>query len=205
DADRMTKWAYAATVAASLAHLVVAHGDAVGLTLFDTAVRAQAPVTSSRASLEALTSLMETSTPRNPTDLKLPFHELAGRIPRRGMVVILSDLLTDVDAAVDGLQRFRYGRHDVIMLHILDHDELEFPFMDRTLFEGMEHPDVEILTDPQSLRGTYLATLQAFLRRVRRACLDHRIDYALLSTADPIDVALTRFLAARMHLIRAKA
>ncbi len=201
---RMTKWDYAATVAASLAHLLVYQQDAVGLTLFDSEVRKQLPVSTSRAFLSDLSKTIETSRPQAKTDVKMLFPQLAGRIPRRGMVVILSDLLTDVDDVIHGLQRFRYGRHDVLVLHVLDHDELEFPFSDRTLFEGME-TIAEVLTDPQSLRHSYLKNLEAFLTRVRRACLDHRVDYALISTADNLDIALTTFLATRMHRQRAKA
>ena len=83
--------------------------------------------------------------------------------------------------------------------------QLQFPFADRTLFEGLEDADLEVLTDPQSLRRSYLDALEAFLRRIRRACLDQRIDYALISTADSLDVALTKFLATRMHRRRATA
>jgi uncharacterized protein (DUF58 family) len=201
---RMTKWDYAATLAASLAHLLIYQQDAVGLTLFDSDVRKQLPVSTNRAFLGDLTQSIESAKPAAKTDVKILFPHLAGRIPRRGMVVILSDLLTDVDDVIRGLQRFRYARHDVLVLHVLDHDELQFPFADRTLFEGMEEI-VEVLTDPQSLRDSYLHNLEVFLTRVRRACLDHRVDYALVSTADSLDIALTTFLATRMHRQRAKA
>ncbi len=201
---RMTKWEYAATLAASLAHLLVYQQDGVGLVLFDTEVRSQLPVSAKRASLSTLSSTIEAQVPRNKTDVKL-FHQLGGHVPRRGMIVILSDLLTDVDDVIHGLQRFRYDRHDVLVMHVLDHDELEFPFADRTLFEGMEEIDREVLTDPQSLRRSYLDALDAFVRRIRGACLNSQIDYTLISTADAVDVALTTFLAARMRRQRAKA
>jgi len=201
---RMTKWDYASTIAASLAHLLIYQQDAVGLTLFDSDVRKQLPVSSNRAFLSDLTHSIESAHPSAKTDVKVLFPHLAGRIPRRGMVVILSDLLTDVDDVIRGLQRFRYARHDVLVLHVLDHDELQFPFADRTLFEGMEE-FMEVLTDPQSLRDSYLQNLETFLTRVRRACLDNRVDYALISTADSVDIALTTFLATRMHRQRAKA
>jgi len=202
---RMTKWDYASTLAASLAHLLVYQQDGVGLTLFDSQVRRQLPVSSNCGALMDFTNAIDASAPQNKTDLKILFHQLAGRIPRRGMVVILSDLLTNVDDIIRGLQRFRYGRHDVLVLHVLDHDELQFPFADRTLFEGMEDLNLEVLTDPQSLRSSYLAALDVFLGKMRRACLDQKIDYALISTADSLDVALTTFLATRMHRQRAKA
>lgn len=201
---RMTKWDYAATLAASLAHLLVYQQDGVSLTLFDTEIRRQLPVASSRASLLTLAAAIESSEPKNKTDVKV-LQRLTGHIPRRGMVVILSDLLTDVDDLTTGLQRARYDQHDVLVLHVLDHDELEFSFTDRTLFEGLEEVDLQILTDPQTLRRSYLDALQAFTRRIRRVCLDHKIDYALVSTADSVDVALMTFLATRMRRQRARA
>jgi uncharacterized protein (DUF58 family) len=202
---RMTKWDYAATVAASLAHLLVYQQDGVGLTLFDTDIRTQIPVSTRRASLRVLAGAIESNAPRSETDVSTVFRHLASGIPPRGMVVILSDLLANMDDIIGGLQRLRYGQHDVVVLHVLDHDELEFPFADRTLFEGMEEVGLEVLTDPQSLRRSYLEALNAFISKVRRACLDQRIDYALLNTAENIDVALMTFLASRMHRQKAKA
>jgi uncharacterized protein (DUF58 family) len=202
---RMTKWDYAATLAASLSHLLVNQQDGVGLTLFDSEVRQQIPVSTSRASLQTLTSVIESQAPQDKTDLKVLFHRLSSRIPRRGMVIILSDLLTDTDDVIAGLQRLRYDLHDVLVLHVLDQDELEFPFADRTRFEGLEDLDQEVLTDPQSLRSSYLEALQAFIRKLRGACLNHRIDYALISTAERVDVTLATFLATRMHRQRARA
>lgn len=202
---RMTKWDYAATLAASLAHLLIYQQDGVGLTLFDSVIGRQLPVSTNRASLVGLAQMIEASAPENKTDLNVVFPQIAGELPQRGMVVILSDLLADVDGIVRGLQRFRHGRHDVLVLHVLDHDELEFPFADRTRFEGLEDLDQEILTDPQSLRASYLEALNAHVDQIRRACLNARIDYTLVSTADPLDVALTTFLATRLRRRRARA
>lgn len=196
---RMTKWDYGATVAASLAHLLIYQQDAVGLTLFDEQKRLQLPPSANRASLLELSRGIEAHAPRNKTNLKMLFRELAGRIPRRGMVVLISDLLTDVEDVVEGLRRLRYGQHDVLVLHVLDQDEVDFPFADRTLFEGLEELDLQILTDPQSLRRSYLAALGEFLGKLRRACLDHNVEYALLNTGDGLDIALATFLATRMH------
>lgn len=202
---RMTKWDYAAMLAASLAHLLVYQQDGVGLTLFDRKVRMQLPVSTSRAALADFAGAIEANAPDDRTDLEAVFTHLAGSVPRRGLVIIISDLLADIDDLLHGLQRFRHAGHDVIVLHVMDHDELEFPFADRTLFEGMEELDLEVLTDPQSLRTSYLEALDRFQSRIRGACLNHRIDYALISTADEVDVTLTTFLATRMHRQRARA
>jgi uncharacterized protein (DUF58 family) len=202
---RMNKWTYAATLAASLAYLLVHQQDGAGLLLFDSEVRAQLPVSSNRVNLHRMVELIERHQPERATDTKVLFRYLAGHFPRRSMVVIISDLLTDVDAIVEGLQRFRFGRHDVLVLHVLDHDEIEFPFTDRTLFEGLEEAGLEVLTDPQALRSAYRERVQAFITQVRAACLNQQIDYALISTIDPLDVALVRFLADRMRWTRSRA
>ena len=202
--SRMTKWDYAATLAASLAHLLIYQQDGVSLTLFDTEVRKQLPVSSRRASLPAISATIESQTPRDKTDVKF-FRQLGGRVPRRGMIVVISDLLTDPEDILGALHQFRYDKHDVMVLHVLDHDELEFPFADRTLFEGMEELDLEVLTDPQSLRASYMEALHSFIRRIRGGCLNARIDYTLISTADGVDVALSSLLATRMRRQRAKA
>ncbi len=203
--DRMTKWEYGSTVAACLGFLLLSQQDGVGLTLFDHAIRRQMPVSTTRAALTEFIGILEETTPADTTDVKTLFSRLVERFPRRGLIVLISDLLADFDDIVNGLQRFRFGHHDVIVLHVLDHDELEFPFTDQTLFEGMEAADVEVLTDPQSLRSGYLEAVQSFIARVRGVCVDQGIDYSLLSTADPLDVALTRVLAQRARRRRSSA
>jgi len=193
------KFDYASTLAASLIYLLMHQQDACGLVLFDRQVREQIAPTSQTAQLRSMIDLIERNPPDHTTDVKVLFAHLADRLRRRGLVVLISDLLADVEEVVGGLRRLRYAGQDVIVLHVLDHDELTFPFEQLTMFEGLEHPDLRLLADPQSLRRSYLAVVQGFISRVRSTCMDHRIDYALLSTHDPIDAGLSTFLAGRMH------
>ncbi len=196
---RMTKFDYACTAAASLIYLLMHQQDACGLLLFDHAVREQIPTTSSTSQLRSMIELIERNPPDSTTEVKMLFSQLAEQLKKRSLIIVISDLLTNLDDLILGLQRLRYTRHDVIVLHVLDHDEIEFPFEDNTMFEGLERPDIQLLTDPQALRQSYIEIVQAFISRVRSACADHRIDYRLLSTRDPLDAALSAFLAARMH------
>ena len=193
------KYDYAATMAASLIYLLMMQQDTCGLTLFDRAIREQIPLTSRTAQLQTMIERIEANPPSESTDMKMLLGQMAEQLRRRGLVVLISDLLTDIDTTIAGLQRLRHAGHDVIVLHVLDHDELTFPFSENTLFEGLEQVDVQLLTDPQSLRASYLRIVEAFIARMRSACVDSRIDYALLSTHDPPDAALTAYLAARMH------
>ena len=198
----MNKWDYASTLAASLGFLTVHQQDAVGLLLFDSEIRRNVPPSTSRSQFHELVSVIADCTPDNRTDMKVLFEQLAEQVRQRSLVVIVSDLLAGPESIESGLRRLRHSRHDVIVLHVLDHDELEFPFADNVQFEGMEEPDIRILTDPQSLRRSYQQAVEAFTNRMRSTCLNLRIDYELISTRDPLDAALRAFLARRMHARR---
>jgi uncharacterized protein (DUF58 family) len=201
-ADRMTKWDTAATLAASIAMLQLHQQDAVGLTLFDSGIRAELPNAASARQLGDIVTVLENHPPRDHTDVSALFGTLVERVRRRSMVVLISDLLADIDDLMLGLGRLRHSAHDVLVLHVMDHDELEFPFAEQTLFEGMEAPQ-ELRTDPQALRRSYLEKLNAFLGQIRGFCMDQRIDYQLFSTQESLAVGLSAFLAARMHAITA--
>jgi uncharacterized protein (DUF58 family) len=199
DSKHMNKYDYACTLAASLIYLLMTQQDACGLALFDQDIREQLPATSSTGRLRSMIELIASHQPDHGTDTQTLFSQIAPRLQQRGLVILISDLLTDVDELVKGLQRLRYTRHDVIVLHVLDHDELNFPFDDNTLFEGLETPGNELLADPQALRDSYLRIMHEYIRKVRTACANQRVDYQLLSTHDSLDAGLSAFLAARMH------
>lgn len=204
-AGRMNKFEYAATLAASLAYLLVHQQDAAGLLLFDSAVRSDLPPLSNQAHLRSIIGHIEQARLDRPTDAKAAFHELSSRLQRRSLVVVISDCLADVDDVIKALERIRFGRHEVIVMHVLDADERTFPFLDHTQFEGLEEIDARLLVDPQSLRAAYLDEVNSFIARLRSACTNARIDYVGLSTDEPLDVALRSYLAARMHMAKAKA
>ena len=205
ESGRMTKFEYAATLCASLAYLLIHQQDAVGLTLFDNDIRTNIPPQSNQGHLQALIGHIDRARLDAPTLSNAMFERVAGQLPSRGVVVVVSDLLADVTDVIAGLQRFRHGDRDVIVMHVLDHDEREFPFQENTLFEGLEAPDLQLFADPQSLRTAYLEAVDAFVARIRAACTNQRIDYVGLSTTDPLDVALRGYLAARTHMIKARA
>lgn len=197
--DRLSKWDYAATAAASLAYLVIRQQDAAGLMLFDHRIRQEMPPTTHRARLRALIETIERNRPAEGTDVRMLLRDLAERVPHRSLVVLISDLLTDVDEVLAGLDRLRYRGHDVIVLHVLDRDEIEFPFAGQVRFEGLEPPSLEVRVDPQSLRRSYLRALEEYLERLRSGCAAREVDYCLASTAEPLGGVLTAYLARRAH------
>ncbi len=202
---RMTKFEYAATLAASLAYLLTVQQDAVGLMLFDNDVRTNLPPLANQAYLRSLIAQLEQARLDRPTDARTAFPQLLEKLQRRSLVVLVSDLLADTQEVIPALERIRFANHEVIALQVLDHDELEFPFQDNTLFEGLEAPDLRLLVDPNALRRSYLDGLGGFLGRLKEACNNSRMDYLCLSTRDRLDVALRAYLAARMHMIKARS
>lgn len=191
------KFEYGCTAAACLAYLILRQHDAVGCVAFDERVRRSAPLRTKRTHLHAIVETLHVSEPRDKTDLYGVFAHVAETYPRRGMVIVISDLLADPTRLLKGLYLLRQRGHDVLVLHVMDDDELDFPFAGPTRFEGLEIPD-SLNCNPRALREGYLAALGQFLEQVRRQCARHQIDYTLLRTSDPLDAALTAFLSKRL-------
>jgi uncharacterized protein (DUF58 family) len=190
------KFDYAMTVAAALSYLIVGQHDAAGLVTFDDKVRKVLPPGSHGGHLRRIFETLEKVQPGGKTSIGAVLTQVSEQIRKRGLVVLVSDLVGDVDDVLRGLRRLRGHKHDVIVLQVLDPAECDFPFDQMTLFEGLEEfPD--LLADPKSLRKTYLDHLADFRQRLRVGCLAERIDVVEMNTRTPLDVALTTYLAHR--------
>jgi len=195
----LSKFEYAQCLAASLAWLILQQQDAVGLVTFDDRIRAHLPPSSNASHLKHLLEVMESVTPNATTATGPIFHELAEKWTKRGVVVVISDLFDDVASLLAGLKHFRHRRHDVIILHVMDGAELDFPFTQPTLFRGLEKHS-EVAADPRSLRRAYHSELSRFLQAIKQGCREREMDYRQIRTDQPLDAALTAFLARRMAL-----
>jgi uncharacterized protein (DUF58 family) len=192
----VSKLRYAQFVAASLGYLVLQQQDSVGLATFDETIRRYLKPSGTPSQLKELIHLMEVEPARHKSDVGSVFHDIADRFKKRGVVVVLSDLFDDPARIIAGLRHFRHRRHEVIVFHILDPAELDFPFRDTTLFKGLEgQPDV--LTEPHSLRKAYQAELGAFLDELKRGCRMADIDYVPLRTDQDLGLSLSTYLASR--------
>jgi uncharacterized protein (DUF58 family) len=200
----MSKLDYARTVAASLAYLVLQQQDGVGLTTFDSEVRALIRPSAHPTHLKAMLHAMETTPTAAKTSLGPILHDLAERFKKRGVVVVLSDMFDDVASLVAGLKHLRHRRHEVILFHVLDPAEEDFPFRSLTMFKGLEGLP-ELLVDPQALRKAYLEEFQHFVREVKNGCHARQIDYVPLRTDRPLDLALSTYLAARRNRLNKTA
>jgi len=197
----MNKYECASTMAASLASLVLKQQDAVGCTTFDESIRSVVPTRSKRNHLQAVIESLHNSTPRDKTNLLKILQSVAESQPRRGMMVLISDMFTDLPNLIKGLRLLRQRGHDVLVLHVMDDDELDFPFSGATRFEGMETAEA-INCNPRALREGYIEAVDEFLNEVRRKCAGHTIDYALVRTSDSLAAVLSKFLNSRMAMRR---
>jgi uncharacterized protein (DUF58 family) len=195
----LNKYEYACTLAGSLAYLVLRQHDGVGCVAFDERIRSKVPVRSKRNHLDSILDALAVSEPREKTDLHGILREVAESHPRRGMMVLVSDLLADPQGTLRGLRLLRQQGHDTLVFHILDDDELEFPFSGPVRFEGLETHD-HLNCNPRALREGYLEALGAFLEQVRRGCARHTVDYKLIRTSQPLDAALAAYLSTRLGM-----
>ncbi len=194
----VTKYDYACMSAAALAYLVLAQQDSAGLVTFDNQVREFLRPSSQASHLKQIVQVLNRRAGgKEKTHLAAIFHDLAERLSRRSIVVVLSDLFDEPAEVLHGIQHLRHKKHEVVVLHVLDRAELDFPFREATLFRGLEQWG-DLLTDPRTLRDGYLSEVGAFLDQVQTGCRGQDVDYVRLPTDAPLGVALSSYLAHRL-------
>ncbi len=194
-----TKLEYGSMLAASLAYLMIRQQDAVGLCMFDDAVRAMIPHRSVRKQLFHILQTLEGTTPGAKTSISPALHELAERMGRRGLVVLISDLMDNPEKVLMGLKHFRHRRHEVIVFHVLDPREMDVDYKEEVEFEDMETGQ-KLRVEPAFLRDQFKKDVRAWIDTLERGCRNHQIDYHLLRTDTPFDRALTAFLGKRTRM-----
>jgi uncharacterized protein (DUF58 family) len=192
----MTKFEYGACLAASLGYLMNRQRDSVGLLAFDEEIVSMLPSGSRSGHLRALLLTLDRLRLGRTTNVSKPLHHLADSLTKRGMVILISDLLDDPEAVIRGLKHFQFRGTDVIVFHVLDPDEIEFPFERATRFEDLETSD-EITAVPGVVRDHYLHEIRSLIERYRRELGAAGIDYQLISTNQPLELALMSYLSTR--------
>lgn len=200
----LNKYEYASTIASCLAYMILRQQDSAGIMTFDNEVRQIIPSRSQQNHIDAIVKALHISKPRDKTDIEKILKRVAENAPSRGMVIIVSDLLVDREPLFRGLDMLAHGKHDILIFHVLDAEEMTFPFAGTTKFEGMEDLD-EIVCDPRALRDGYLEALEEYLVEVRRGCARRGIDYQLIHTKEYIDAVLSKFLHHREALFRSSS
>jgi uncharacterized protein (DUF58 family) len=195
----VSKLAYGSYLAAALAYLMLHQNDAVGLALFDSELRQYLPPKARKAQFRRILELLDHSHSREDTDVGAVLHDVAERIPRRGLVILLSDLLDDEAKIAGGLQHFRHNHHEVIVFHVLDDAELTFPYDRLTRFKDMEGAG-RLVANPKALRARYLTRIHTFLEGLQAVCFERGISYNLANTKEPYDRFLAAYLEKRARL-----
>ncbi|MDH3197571.1 MAG: DUF58 domain-containing protein [Candidatus Krumholzibacteria bacterium] len=194
--DKLT---YAGLLAASLALLMIRQQDAVGLCMFDDEIRTLIPHRSVRKQLFHILNNLEGVAPGARTSISPALHEMAERMKRRGLMILISDLMDDPEKVLMGLKHFRHRQHEVIVFHILDPREMDLNMREEVEFEDME-TGRRLRLEPAFLREQYNRDVAAWIDKLERGCRQHHIDYNLLRTDTPFDQALTAYLGKRHRL-----
>ncbi|MGE0460356.1 MAG: DUF58 domain-containing protein [Vicinamibacterales bacterium] len=192
----ITKLQYGSYLAGALAYLMNRQRDAVGLLTFDDRIRDLLPCSARPGHLKAVLLALERATLGAKTDVARPLGDLVQAIRKRGLVVLISDLLDEPERVIDGLKHFRYRGTDVIVFQVLDPDELEFPFDRAARFRDLETDD-EVVAVPGAVREAYKARINALIANYRTVLGQNGIDYCLLETSQPLEVGLLSYLQTR--------
>ncbi len=193
---RMTKMDYSICLAAALGYMMINQQDSVGLITFDQKVRTFMPPKSKRSHLINLLGTLARARPSGETNLAASLNDIAGRIKKRGLIILLSDLLADQEEVIKALHHFKFRGHDLIIFQVLDHSEVAFEFDGQVRFEDPESGE-QVDADPQSIRAAYMAELQAFIGEYKRQCQNVRADFVTVDNAMTFDKALIEFLVQR--------
>jgi len=196
---QITKFQYATYLAAALSYLMMEQRDAVGLAMFDESITHYLPPRSIRSYLNVILSTLETPPSRRKTRVGHALHQVADRIHRRGLVIVLSDLMDEPAEILSGLKHFRHDEHEVLVFQILDPKELQFTYGRESIIEDLETGQ-EITTQPWHIRGEYQQLVRNFTEYLKKECRKDQIDYSLLDTSISYDQALFEYLNKRRRL-----
>jgi len=196
-----TKFTYGCFLAACLSYLMCRQQDMVGMIAFDEEMRFHLSPGSTPAHLDRVFTHLEQVKPSKRTAIAPTFHELARTIRKRGLIIVISDLYDEPSEIVKALQHFVYKKHQIIVFHVMDQGELDFPFRKMHTFVDMETSE-RMQVDPRYIREAYMAELNGFIEMYRRECSERNIEYVLTPTSKPYDAMLLEYLNRRKALLK---
>lgn len=196
--DALSKFRYGQFLTACLGYLVLHQQDSAGLATFDTQIRTFIPAKSAPAQLMRLLRALDETQPAGESGIAPILHEIAERVSHRGMVIVISDLFDNAPALIEALHHLRHKRHEVLLMQVMAHDEIEFPFRNWSLFDDLEQPGRRLKLDPALTRSIYLENLANHMKAISDAAGKLQVNHVVLDTSRPFDAALTDYLAIRM-------
>ena len=194
--QRLTKFQYGCYLTASLAYLMLKQRDSVSLAIFDQEIRNYIPPHGKASHLRAIISALEQAEPRGDTGISGILHSLAKRVVRRGLVILISDLLDQPTEVLTALKHFRHQKHEIIVLHLIDEAERDFPFNGTMVFRDIETGQM-LPTHAGTLKASYIRQFNQFVGDYQRGCGANSIDYEQIDTATKFDYALSSYLSRR--------
>jgi uncharacterized protein (DUF58 family) len=197
DGQRLSKFAYAQRLAAALAYLMVKQQDAVGLVTFDDKIKSTVRAASRPSQVRALLSELNSTECGGDTGLSATLHEVAERIPSRGLVILLSDCFEPAEKIIEALHHFAFKNHELVLFHIMAEEEITFPFRQSQEFVDLEPALAKLKVDPQTVRQAYLAKVKDHVGKLERACGQLKADYVPITTKQPYTAALSEFVGRR--------
>jgi uncharacterized protein (DUF58 family) len=196
----VNKLEYSCYLSAALSYLMLKQRDSVGLVLFDQNIKKYIPPKSAlRSHLHVILQELDKLQPSQTTNVSFALHQMAERIKRRGLIILISDLFDDPDKVINGLKHFRHKKHEVIVFHVLDPKERNFAFPELAIFKDLETNE-ELMTSPWQIRKEYTERFKALVSKYTLQCRESLIDYVLLDTSVSFDYALFSYLSKRQRL-----
>jgi len=199
--DTWSKFDHATAIAAALSYMAIQQQDSAGLAVFDQDLKHYIKPSNSPTQWKIITHELSITPRLKKTNTARILDQLAEKLHHRSLIVLVSDFFDDVDNIKKGLRHLRYKKHEVMAFQILDPMEIEFPFEETTLFKGLEEAG-ELLTEPRALREGYLEQLRLHTEDLQRLCRGMHVDFQRMNSGEPLDVALSGFLATRAASIK---
>jgi uncharacterized protein (DUF58 family) len=199
DPQGLSKLEYASYMAACLSYFIMRQRDAVGLMVFDDKVRSVLPARMRQSHLKHVMATLEGIQAGGETGMAAPMHDLADGLKRKGLVILISDLLDEPESVLSALQHFRFTGHDLLVFQVMDNAELTFPFDSMTEFTDLE-TGLKSTVSAEGIKPVYMNELQAFLAAYEKGCADVKADYKLFNTKQPLELALSEYLFRRSRM-----
>jgi len=197
--SNITKLQYASVLTACLAYLMLKQRDGTGLMLFDDEIRQSLPVKSIPVYIKEIIQSLDNIQPGSDTNITNTLHSIADKIKRRGLIIIISDLLDDPEKVLSGIKHLQYNKHEIIVFHVVDDMEIDFDFKDEIVFEDLES-NQRIKTDSRYVQKEYLKQFQKHCDFYKSRFYESYVDYNILRTSEPIEKALAQYLMRRQNL-----
>jgi uncharacterized protein (DUF58 family) len=194
--QQLTKFEYSICLAAALGYLMIHQQDPVGLITFDDKIRNSLPAKSKRAQLGTILALLANLKPTGPTEIARNLRQIASMMKHRSLVMLFSDLLADPEPVINSLHLLRHRGHDVILFHILDEAEVNFPFEGMVDLKDPESGE-NLVVDADGMRSDYLDAMRELCDTYKRECFAAGVDYVPINTSQPFDKALLEYLSQR--------